>query len=233
MTYARPWESDAVAADTTVYSDPIYIGEATLAAAQLVYTQPRVLAIASALEIEDLTYTAKTAGADGDNITIAYIDPPGNNVALSVAVTGTDVVVTLATNGSSVVTSTAAQIKAAVDAKAEAAALVSVAVTGTGTTVQAAAAEAPLVGGADETDGSIDGKIHFQGSCELVMPHTGVPTLWDNIDSGIAVAGSIAGRTFTDLADIATDWIRLAFIPAVGGSDVTVFTAHVNFKNQN
>jgi hypothetical protein len=232
MAYKKAWDVSLVAADTTVYSDPIYIGEATVIAAQLSFTQPRVLAIASTLVVEDLTYTAKTAGVAGDTITIAYIDPPGNSVALSVAVTGTDIVVTLATNGSSVVTSTAAQIKAAVDAKVEAAALVSVAVTGTGTTVQAAAAEAPLASGADETDGSIDGKIYFQGSCELVMPYTGTSNLWDTMDSGVSVAGSAAGRVFTDLSDVATDWVRLAFVPAVGGSDVTYFTAHVNFKNQ-
>jgi hypothetical protein len=64
------------------------------------------------------------------------------------------------------------------------------------------------------------------------MPYTGIPTLWDTMDSGVAVAGSAAGRVFTDIEDVATDWIRLAFVPAVGGSDVTYFTAHVNFKNQ-
>ena len=229
--FKKPWDSSLVAADTTVYSDPFYIDHCILVGAALRYTQPRVLAIASTLEVQDLTYTAKTAGVAGDSITIAYIDPPGNNVALSVAVTGTDIVVTLATNGSSVVTSTAAQIKAAVDAKVEAAALVSVAVTGTGTTVQAAAGATPLAGGADETDGSIDGKLYLQVSCEEIMQRGEIlPTEWDDFDAGTAVQGSTAGSVFHDAVYVAPRWCRLKFVPAVGGSDVTYFTAKVQLK---
>lgn len=103
----------------------------------------------------DLDFTAKLKGAAGNNITIAYIDPPGNNVALSVAVTGTDIVVTLATDGSSAITSTAAQVKAAIEASAAAAALVSVAhhVGNDGSGVVTALAEAPLANGVDGTLG--------------------------------------------------------------------------------
>lgn len=99
----------------------------------------------------DLTFTAVTAGADGDDITIAYIDPSANSATLSVDVTDTDIVVNLATNGSGAITSTANQVKAAIQAKAEAAALVSVALkTGnTGAGVVTALAETNLAGGYD------------------------------------------------------------------------------------
>jgi hypothetical protein len=61
--------------------------------------------------------------ASNQHYTIEYVDPPGNNVALSVSVSGVDVTVTLATNGSSVVTSTADDVIAAVAGHGAAAAL--------------------------------------------------------------------------------------------------------------
>lgn len=59
-------------------------------------------------------------------VTVEYVDPPGNNVPLSVAVVGGAITVTLATDAASVVTSTAAQVRTAILANASAAALVSV-----------------------------------------------------------------------------------------------------------
>jgi len=99
----------------------------------------------------DLVYTAVYGGAAGNDITITYVDPPTNNAALGVVVTGSDIVVNLATNGSSVITSTAAQVKAAIQASTDASRLVNVAnATGNdGTGVVTALAETPLAGGTD------------------------------------------------------------------------------------
>ncbi len=47
------------------------------------------------LEVQDLTYTAQEAGEDGNDITIAYIEPVSGTNPLSVDVTGTDIVVNL------------------------------------------------------------------------------------------------------------------------------------------
>ena len=79
---------------------------------------------------------------------IQITDPPGNNVALSVAVAGAVVTVTLATDASSVPTSTAAQVLAAVQASTAASALVSVSHSpgSLGTALVAALATTTLAG---------------------------------------------------------------------------------------
>lgn len=106
----------------------------------------------------DLTFTAtfEQRGVVGNAITITYVDPPGNNVALSVAVAGTAITVTLATDGVSAVTSTAAQVRDAVNAHAGASALVTAANAGTdnGTGVVTAVGPLALTGGTDWTIGT-------------------------------------------------------------------------------
>lgn len=88
-------------------------------------------------------------GAGGDNVTIALVDPPGNNVALSVDVDGDAITVTLATDGSSVVTSTAADVIAAIAEHDTASQKVTAANSGasTGAGLVAAVAATPLAGG--------------------------------------------------------------------------------------
>lgn len=101
----------------------------------------------------DLVFTAKVKGTAGNSITVAYINPGQEAAAEVVTVNGSDIVVTLRSVSS--VLSTAAQVKAAIEAKAEAAALVSVANSGadTGAGAVIAMAEAPLAGGVDGTVG--------------------------------------------------------------------------------
>lgn len=96
-----------------------------------------------------ITWLARNPGVEGNAIQIALIDPPGNNVALSVDVVGNTINVTLATDGASAITSTAAQVIAALRAHAQANAMVEVAHTGasTGAGVVAAVAATPLEGG--------------------------------------------------------------------------------------
>lgn len=95
-----------------------------------------------------ITWTAREPGPAGNALSITLIDPPGNNVALSVDVDGDDIVVTLATDGASVVTSTAAQVIAAILEHDTASQLVTAANTGAsnGTGVVAAVAETNLAG---------------------------------------------------------------------------------------
>jgi hypothetical protein len=106
----------------------------------------------------DLIFTAIPSGAEGNAITIAYIDPAAASAALSVVVTGHAIVVNLATDGSSVITSTAAQIAAAIAASAAAAALVNVAnaAANTGAGVVTALAATALSGGSDTPAGLTD-----------------------------------------------------------------------------
>lgn len=136
-------------------STPFTIGKADLK--KIVYSAPvkHQITVESSgtpatLTVGNIVYTAREVGEDGNDITITVVDGAGNNIPLSIAVTGTDIVVNLATDGASAPTTTGTLLLAALEAKVEAMALVSVAGTGTMSTVQAAASEAPLAGGVDE-----------------------------------------------------------------------------------
>lgn len=96
---------------------------------------------------QGVTYTAITTGTAGNSITITLVDPPGNNVPLSIAVTGTAIVVTLATDGSSAITTTATQLVAALAADANVTALISV--SGSGASALTALSATPLASGVD------------------------------------------------------------------------------------
>ncbi len=105
-------------------------------------------AIAAAVLVnQSLTYTAKVAGALGNSITIALIDPSAINTPLSVAVVGSAISVTLATNGAGTITSTGNAVEAAINANPAAAALVLV--TGTNGSALTAIAATPLASGTD------------------------------------------------------------------------------------
>jgi len=79
-----------------------------------------------------LTWTAVASGDAGNGITIIQQDPQGNSQTLSITVNGKTIIASLATDGTGVITTTAALLKAAIEAKAEAAALVTVEYSGTG-----------------------------------------------------------------------------------------------------
>lgn len=90
----------------------------------------------------DLTFTSNVASPAGNNIRVRYI-VAGASTPLTVTVAGNDITVNVATNASSVGTSTATQIRDAVNASTAAAALLSAALApnndGTGVIVAAAA----------------------------------------------------------------------------------------------
>lgn len=94
----------------------------------------------------DLVFTARKGGPGGNSIRVQYL-VAGLSTALSVDIQGYDIIVNVATNGAGAATSTAAQVKTAVDRAASH--LVSVANSGadTGAGVVAALALTPLAGG--------------------------------------------------------------------------------------
>jgi hypothetical protein len=111
------------------------------------------LATALAGANNDLTFTAKTKGVSGNSITISYVDPGEETLLETVTVTGTAIVVTLRNRSSTL--STAAQVKTAIEANAEAAALITVANKGadTGAGNVIALTATALAGGVDGTPG--------------------------------------------------------------------------------
>jgi hypothetical protein len=106
-----------------------------------------------------IRYTAKEPGVEGNEITITHVDPPGNNAALDVTVTGSDITVSLATDGASAVTSKADAVVDAINADVEANLLVSASSAvgdSNGTGVVAAAAETALTGGQNVKVSSVE-----------------------------------------------------------------------------
>lgn len=120
------------------------------------------LAVNPAGDDNSLTFTARAYGAEGDRITIEYVDPAANDAELAVSVSGNTVVVSLATGVAGAITSTAAEVLAAIEASIPATRLVSVAL------------DAADSGGADDGSG-------------IVTAMTAAP-LADGAGTGIGVA---------------------------------------------
>ncbi|MCW1887718.1 hypothetical protein OKA04_23475 [Luteolibacter flavescens] len=76
---------------------------------------------------DDLSFTSKLPGRLGNDVRVRYQHPNLSNQSTAVQVEGRDITVLLATDGSAVITSTATQVKAAIDGHAEASKLVTVA----------------------------------------------------------------------------------------------------------
>lgn len=104
------------------------------------------VAVAASKVIQDLTYTADTAGSAGNLITIAYTTGATAGAEV-VTVSGSAISVQISTG-----VSTATEIKTAVDASVAASALIAVAISGTGGNAQVAAAAANLAGGLGAND---------------------------------------------------------------------------------
>lgn len=100
-----------------------------------------------------LLFTSKLAGALGNQIGIRLIDPKAASQALSVAVDGKDINVSLATDGDGDITSTAAQVRTAILANTEAAALVGIVNAGGGGATGTVVRSTTTVGSVTVTDG--------------------------------------------------------------------------------
>jgi hypothetical protein len=100
----------------------------------------------------DLKFTSKLKGHFGNTIKVAYVDPDAANAKLAVTVSGTTIAVSLATDANKAITSTASDVKAAIEAVPAAAALVTVAnvAANTGAGVVTAMAATALANGAGE-----------------------------------------------------------------------------------
>jgi hypothetical protein len=131
-----------------------------------------------------VTYTADATGTGGNSIRVAHINP-GAAAALSVVVSGNDITVTLAHSGTAL-TSTAAQVRDAVNAHAGAAALVNAGLTGDGTGVAVAQAMTALAGGTDGTKVGV--KRTSRGRITLTDYHSNVCLVWTSIDKTVAGA---------------------------------------------
>lgn len=189
----------------------------------------------------DLTLTAVANGTAGNSITLALIDPSANDAALGVVVTGTDIVVNLATNGGGTITSTAAQVKAAIEADEDAAALVTVAnKTGNdGTGVVTALAETALTGGLDGgkyvtislTEAATTHEFEFVTAEEDLTDETRTPVLVGadaaamlaNLQTAINADAALSDAfvSATDLVSSGADGISILSVKQLGDAAFT------------
>lgn len=97
----------------------------------------------------DLTYTAVTAGSTGNAITVTHTDPSDVDQPLTIVVSGTDINILLATGADGTITSTASEVKTAINSDPDASALVACEDESAGAGVVEAKASASLSGGTD------------------------------------------------------------------------------------
>jgi len=138
------------AAKKVLLNAPLHILEGVDASSQPVVPEGgkrALIKIDMTNENADLTYIARETGESGNSISVTHSDPSGNNQPLQVSIDGTDITISMATDSEGTITSTAAEVKAAVDAHSEASALVTVKIEGDGSGVVNIVVKTMLSGG--------------------------------------------------------------------------------------
>jgi len=123
----------------------------------------------------DLKFTSKLKGHFGNAIKVEYVDPDAASAELGVTVSGTTISVSLATGANKAITSTAANVKAAIEAVPAAAALVSVAnvADNSGAGVVTAMAATALADGTGENQVIIEAGVYARaglGNLVVAVP---------------------------------------------------------------
>lgn len=158
------------------------------------------LAVNPAGDDNGLIFTAVEYGEIGNRISIAYLDPSANDAALSVSVAQFAILVSLATDSEGAIVSTAAEVLAAIEASAPAAALVSVALDedddnfSDGSGVVTAMAVDLLEGGEGTGIGSaLPGCVYIRTATPAVYTNTGTQAApaWTTL-IGSAAFGSLS-----------------------------------------
>jgi hypothetical protein len=138
------------------------VGKATTA------SDAPTMAVAASGSIEldtgiSLDFTAKTKGIAGNSIVVNLIDPEAENATIGIVVDGSEINITLASSAVPAITSTAANVKTAIESDTGANALVSVAITGETSTL--------ALEGTETLEGGIDGTPAPLG--KIIMDATG------------------------------------------------------------
>ena len=125
----------------------------------------------------DLTFTAVPYGAAGNGISVELLDPETEDSALSISVSGNVIVISLATDSNGDITSTAAEVKTAVNADSDASALVTCEDEVAGTGIVEAQAALLTEAGAGRTLFEVTGKVLVKFFAEAVDDLTGSGTI--------------------------------------------------------
>lgn len=108
------------------------------------------LTLGSAVLNDGLVFTASQAGKAGNAISVELVDPAAASKTLSVSVDGSKIRISLATGADSALSSTAEEVRSAMQASPAASALVSVSFLGDGSGEVAPASRTYLTGGENE-----------------------------------------------------------------------------------
>lgn len=164
------------------------VGTAPLAAAAVAAS----LSVGAVGTKDALAFTAQNAGVVGNVVSVAYVDPQANDAVLSVIVTGNAIVVNLATGAGGEITSTAGEVKTALETKPDSAALIGIAHTGAsdGSGVLAAMSATLLAGGVDEPF-PLDTPVLVAGSRVEAAKLGSTGTLVDAIDGVFDQVGAM------------------------------------------
>jgi len=165
-----------------------------------------------------LTITSKLTGALGNAISLELVNPGTNSASLTITVTGQAIRASLATSSGGAITTTAAQLKTAIEGNTAANALVAVAntSTSTGAGVVAALAATSLSGGVDEPF-PLNTPVLVAGSRREAAKLGTTGTLPDAMDSIFDQAGAVV--VVVRVAPGANETATLANI--VGGVNAT------------
>lgn len=140
--------------NSVFYANTVNKQRYTLTLISVAGTDGLTYVVAATKEIQDLTYTAATAGSAGNSITVAYT-AGGTAGSEVVTVVGTAISIQIEDG-----VSTADQIKAAFDLSADAIALASCAVSGVGGNAQNTVTATALAGGKDASTVTIGGVVY-------------------------------------------------------------------------
>lgn len=155
-----------------------------------------------------LTFTSKLLGELGNTSALRLVDPKANSQALSVSVSGTDVTVRLATSAGGAITTTATQLKTAIEGNTAANALFTITNTGasTGAGVVTALTRSALSGGLDDAfplntpvlvpgDAALAAKLGTTGTLPAAMDgifdQTGAVVVVVRVTEGVNEAATI------------------------------------------
>lgn len=166
----------------------------------------------------DLTFTSVIYS--GNSTRIRFVDPGTPSASLSISVTGSDITVNLATDGGSAITSTATEIKSALDGNGSASALISTTISGTAGNVQSAFAYTNLSGGRDYNDNG----AHRVIGMALEAITSGNSVLVQK--SGELACGFVSAPSASDIGRsvyLSTNSGKATLVPPTGSGDGIVY----------
>lgn len=178
----------------------------------------------------DITLVAKTGGTAGNAITLALVDPAGNNASLGIVVTGNAIVANLATGSGGAISTTAALLVAAINNSAEAFALVAayVAPANAGSGLVTALAATALTGGLDGQLVTLltagNGVASYSGGARVATEAASVLMPLSNFDKN---NGDLAGDLRTRGTGLADGWTLGSAGNRTGSFNAGVATALV------